>query len=212
MTDTKLNMIAPRALVATLGICASLMTIPVVRAQAPVKPPVNPTGTAANANGPSAGSKEAPKLDILQMRSQFANRVPAATQGSQPPAGFPVPIYSFNATSANFNTSTSPKFQAMSGTIMTKDNPQQAYQWYKSYFSQNGWTIADPPAKPTPAEQQGRLVYITASKDRFTVTVSCVRTPKLPVTIINISAMGATSSAGSTGSTGTVGSKAAPAK
>ena len=185
MFDKNLTGCSKRASAVVLGLLSViLIAVPLAHAQTQGPP-------RSQFVPPKQVPKDAPKLDILQMRSQFANRVSVAVQSSQTPPGFPVPVYSFNATSANFNVSTSPKFQAMSGTIMTKDNPQQAYQWYKSYFSQNGWTIAAPPAKPTPAEQRGELVYISATKDRYTVTIACVRTAKLPETILNISTFGA---------------------
>ncbi len=169
-----------------LALCltvANAIAAPVLYAQG--------SSNSAKVAAPSIKVKPAFQIDILQMRAKFANRVPSAIQSSQPPAGFPVPVYSYNAISANFSQSTSPKYQAVSGTIMTGDEFQLPYQWYKRYFSQNGWTIAGASGKPSLAEQQGKLLVTTATKDKLTVTVSCVKAAKSPFTIVNISSVAA---------------------
>ncbi len=164
-----------------------VLAICLMTANAICTPALHAQGSSGTSTASSPKVKPEFQIDIMQMRAKFANRVPSIVASAQAPAGFPVPVYSYNALSANFNQSTSPKYHAVSGTILTKDEPQVPYEWYKRFFSQNGWTMSAASEKRLLSNQQGKVLSVGATKDKVSVSVSCIRTGKAPYSIVNIS-------------------------
>lgn len=117
---------------------------------------------------PMPGGKPMTHDELGAMRARHANAVPGFTQSSKPPANFPLPVYSYNATMANFCSSTSGANQAMQGTVMTKDAPSMAFNWYKNTLKTQGWTLND-----KPVERPGQSYQMSASKGNMTVSIVC---------------------------------------
>jgi len=132
------------------------------------------------------------KIDELQMRAKYNNRVSGMVQSSTMPPGFPAPVYTSGQVSANFVSTTGSQSPTMAATIMTYDPASVVAAWYKQAISTNGWA---PKNVPLTQQRAGEMYCLAATKGNTNVTVTCVKPKKGPYTIVNVSTTTTTPSA-----------------
>jgi hypothetical protein len=111
----------------------------------------------------------------------------AVKSSDQPPANFPVPIYTNNVVSAKYGEATSTDGRhSIVATIKTSDQPATAYQWYQQAVSSSGFEMykMDPSRQKLPPNFQ--LYQIVADKGDQRLHLSCLRMPQMPETVISI--------------------------
>jgi hypothetical protein len=127
------------------------------------------------------------KIDPNDVRQQVIAKLNEKSKGAytmttEPPSGFPVPIYP----GVENATYTARGQQVMSGTMKTSDPPATVINWYKQAISQRGFNTTE--HAKSPAEESGRAGVITASKDDTTLTISTVA-PSAKYSLINITSI-----------------------
>lgn len=138
-------------------------------------------GTAETAARPKMTAQEA-----QQKAREIIRNLPLHL-AKEIPTNFPVPTYPSNVLKTNFSNSIKGAPTA-AATILTKDSPETAFEWYRSFFSKNNWSLKTPTTKAlSNYGQPGQFYFLTAEKDRNQLYVFCTPDPSNDGTLINIS-------------------------
>ncbi len=102
------------------------------------------------------------------------------------PKNFPVPPYPSNVVKTTFINSTKGSPRAVL-SIVTRDPPQTAFQWYLAALKKDNWLVRTPSAKLTNLMAKGRQFYMMkATKSNQQLDISCVQAPRTANTNIGI--------------------------
>jgi hypothetical protein len=124
-----------------------------------------------------------PKMTV----EQVMNQIPNVHFSKEIPANFPVPKYPRNVTKTSFDNTTKGHPSA-AALIVTKDAPQDVFQWYKDYFQRTNWAVKVPTDKGmSQIGKQGQLYMINAEKDNQILAIFCILDKKTNGTKVDIS-------------------------
>jgi len=102
------------------------------------------------------------------------------------PINFPLPSYNSNVVHKSFINSTKGPPSA-SLTLITRDQPEVVYEWYKATCRNGGWTFSTPkPQATSKLSKIGTLYMIDAKKDRNQVRIFCFPDKKTQGTSVGI--------------------------
>ena len=102
------------------------------------------------------------------------------------PTNFPLPVYNSNVIQTSFCNST--KGQPTAGaTLITKDQPQQVFDFYLSACRQGNWQVKLPSAKArADLHMPDDLFFLTADRDNQTMSLTFTRDRKSNGTVVSI--------------------------
>lgn len=106
---------------------------------------------------------------------------------SQWPSNFPVQVYPSNVLYKNFGNST--KGQPTAGAnLVTKDQPAQVFDFYKSALSRANWKLQIPTAKArAELKLNNDFYFLNATQDRQSISLRCMKHPQSGGTMLSIS-------------------------
>lgn len=106
------------------------------------------------------------------------------------PSSFPVPIYTGNVLSTNFMQVPTANGLSLTATTRTGDDPSLPFAWYQNLLTRNDWVVVLPRSEnATPAETNGSLLMLKASKDNTKVLIICSKMPRSKFTTVNVTTM-----------------------
>jgi hypothetical protein len=143
--------------------------------------------TASSAQAPKTAAPGASQSNVDKNVKAFTvNDIPGMHVADDIPRNFPMPNYTSNVVRKTFVTKTKAPISA-TAQIVTKDQPDVAYEWYKSVCQSGGWTFKSPNPKSTAKFNKGTPFYmLEAKKDRDQVYILCLPDTKSKGTAVSI--------------------------
>jgi hypothetical protein len=103
------------------------------------------------------------------------------------PTNFPVPVYASNVVQTTFSHSTKGQPTA-AASLITRDAPLRAFEFYQSALSRAKWTVRVPSAKARADLNLGSDYYfLSAEQGKQSIYLTCAASPGSGTTLVNIS-------------------------
>jgi len=126
------------------------------------------------------------RAEAEQLFHSAVNQLPIHV-AKEIPVNFPIPSYPNNVVQSNFANSKKGHPTA-AASIITKDQPQQVFQWYQDTCTKNAWTVKTPTPQAMSMMTKGLQFYLlTAKKENQQIQVVCTAYKKTSGTLVSIS-------------------------
>jgi hypothetical protein len=143
-----------------------------------------PMGSAQNASHALPGQK--PTIDGRAKLQEILNALPNMHISKGIPSNFPVPSYTSNVVKTNFESTTKGPPHA-NASIVTRDRPDQVFQWYQDNCRKANWIVKVPSDKfMAQIGKVGKLYMLTGQKDKEEVRIFCTPSHKPIGTLVSI--------------------------
>ncbi len=149
---------------------------------------------AITAAAPMTLAQGAPKVTPLTASKTAGSDVMARVLSSRPnlhfskgiPVNFPVPAYTSNVVRTNFVNSLKGPPRA-TASIMTRDRPDQVFQWYLDNCKKTNWILKVPTDQFLQQMRKKVNIYMmTGQKDKEEVQIFCTENKRPAGTTVNI--------------------------